>query len=58
MENRTDQNRCQARTKSGNPCRAAATAGGLCYFHANPNKASELGQIGGRKNRHLERELL
>jgi Family of unknown function (DUF5763) len=40
--------RCQGRTKSGNPCRAAATAGGLCYFHANPNKASELGRIGGR----------
>lgn len=53
MQNRTDQNRCQARTKSGKPCRAAATEGGLCYFHANPNKASELGQIGGRKNRHL-----
>jgi hypothetical protein len=40
--------RCQGRTKGGNPCRAAATAGGLCYFHANPNKASELGRIGGR----------
>lgn len=24
--------------------------GGLCFFHANPNKASELGRIGGRKN--------
>ena len=22
--------------------------GGLCYFHANPNKASELGQRGGK----------
>jgi hypothetical protein len=21
----------------------------LCYFHANPNKASELGRIGGRR---------
>jgi hypothetical protein len=41
--------RCQGQTKSGNPCRAAATAGGLCFFHANPRKAAELGRIGGRK---------
>lgn len=39
---------CKALTKSGTPCRAAATAGGLCFFHANPNKASELGRIGGK----------
>lgn len=44
--------RCKARTKNGKPCRAAATGGGLCFFHANPNKASELGRIGGKKNRH------
>jgi hypothetical protein len=44
--------RCKAQTKEGKPCRAAATEGGLCFFHANPNKASELGRIGGRKNRH------
>jgi len=25
---------------------------GLCFFHANPNKASELGRIGGRSKRH------
>ncbi|MCU1307814.1 MAG: hypothetical protein JWN45_2509 [Acidobacteriaceae bacterium] len=43
---------CKAQTKAGKPCRAAATEGGLCFFHANPNKASELGRIGGRKNRH------
>jgi hypothetical protein len=24
----------------------------MCFFHANPNKASELGRIGGRGNRH------
>ena len=41
---------CKASTKAGTPCRAAATAGGFCFFHANPNKASELGRIGGRKN--------
>jgi hypothetical protein len=44
-------NCCKGRTKAGNPCRAAATDGGLCFFHANPNKASELGRIGGRSNR-------
>jgi Family of unknown function (DUF5763) len=43
--------RCKGRTKSGNRCRAAPTAGGLCFFHANPNKASELGRIGGRSKR-------
>jgi Family of unknown function (DUF5763) len=44
--------RCQALTKAGKPCRAAATEGGLCFFHANPSKAVELGRIGGLKNRH------
>ena len=24
---------------------------GLCFFHANPNKASELGRSGGSRNR-------
>jgi hypothetical protein len=45
--------RCQSLTKKGKPCRAAATEGGLCFFHANPNKAVELGRIGGKKNGHL-----
>jgi hypothetical protein len=39
---------CKAKTKKGKACRAAATDGGLCFFHANPNKAVELGRIGGR----------
>jgi len=52
MDNRRGKSRCKSRTKSGKPCRAAATAGGLCFFHANPDKASELGRIGGRGNRH------
>src|ERR1700758_4904463 len=43
--------RCKGMTRNGKPCRAAATAGGLCFFHANPNKASELGRIGGRSKR-------
>ena len=43
---------CKGKTKKGSPCRAAATEGGLCFFHANPNKAAELGRVGGRKSRH------
>ena len=43
---------CKARTKAGKPCRAAATEGGLCFFHANPDKASELGRMGGRSKRY------
>ena len=46
--------RCKSHNKRGEPCGAAATAGGLCYFHANPNKASELGRIGGRNKRHAD----
>ena len=52
MTPKKSDSRCQGRTKRGKPCRAAATAGGLCFFHANPNKASELGRIGGRKKSH------
>ena len=50
--------RCKARAKSGKRCRAAATASGLCFFHANPNKASELGRVGGRSKRHTVGENL
>ena len=42
---------CNGQTKHGKPCHAAATPGGLCFFHANPDKASELGRIGGSRNR-------
>jgi len=52
MTQRNFDSRCKVRAKSGKPCRAAATDGGLCFFHANPSKASELGRIGGRTNRH------
>ncbi len=45
------ESRCKVLTRAGKPCRAAATAGGLCYFHANPNKASELGRKGGKSKR-------
>jgi hypothetical protein len=50
--------RCQGQTKKGKPCRAAATSGGLCFFHANPNKAVELGRIGGRKKGLVPAELV
>jgi Family of unknown function (DUF5763) len=50
--------RCKGWAKSGKRCRAAATAGGLCFFHANPNKASELGRVGGRSKRHTAGENL
>ena len=48
-----DNNRCKGTTRSGKPCRAAATDGGLCFFHSNPDKAAELGRIGGLKNRYM-----
>ena len=53
MTSTRQQSRCQATTKKGKPCRAAATEGGLCFFHANPNKAAELCRIGGTANRHV-----
>jgi hypothetical protein len=56
MKADNSKTRCQGQTKSGKPCRAAATSGGLCFFHANPNKASELGRIGGRSNRQVAGE--
>lgn len=42
---------CNGKTRTGAACRAAAGSGGLCFFHANPNRAKALGQIGGLKNR-------
>ena len=56
MNHRNLDSCCKGRAKSGKPCGAAATAGGLCFFHANPDKASELGRIGGRSNRHAAGE--
>lgn len=44
---------CRATAKSGMPCRAAATATGLCFFHSNPIKAAELGRIGGMAKRSV-----
>ena len=56
MLDKQNETPCKARTKAGTACRAAAMEGGLCFFHANPSKASQLGRIGGRKNRHIPTE--
>lgn len=50
--------RCEGQTKSGKPRRAAATSRGLCFFHANPNKASKLGRIGGRSKSRIPAEFI
>ncbi len=42
---------CKGNTRTGASCRAPAGEGGLCFFHANPDRAKALGQVGGRKNR-------
>ncbi|MGH9503399.1 MAG: hypothetical protein ACRD20_11175 [Terriglobales bacterium] len=42
---------CKGKTRTGAAWEAAADAGGLCFFHANPDQAKTLGQMGGRKNR-------
>jgi hypothetical protein len=48
---------CAGKTKAGAGCGAAAGPGGLCFFHANPDRAKALGQIGGRKNRRSAVDL-
>jgi hypothetical protein len=42
---------CTGKTRTGATCRAPAGASGLCFFHANPDSARALGQLGGRRNR-------
>ena len=42
---------CKSKTRTGATCRAPAGPNGLCFFHANPDSARALGQIGGRRNR-------
>ena len=49
MTSKKQDSRCQGQNKAGRPCGAAATSGGLCFFHSSPNKAVELGRIGGSK---------
>ena len=45
--------KCKATAKSGKRCRAAAGSNGLCFLHANPTMAAELGRRGGRRNRRF-----
>ena len=52
-----EQRRCKGKNKEGKPCDAAPTAGGLCFFHSNPDKAAELGRVGGRKNRRVPSDV-
>ena len=42
---------CKGKTRTGAACRAPAGEGGLCFFHADPDRAKELGRAGGRQNR-------
>jgi general stress protein YciG len=42
---------CGAKTKAGKACKAVAVKRGLCAFHADPQRAAQLGRKGGRKNR-------
>jgi hypothetical protein len=48
---RRNRKECKAQTKSGGPCHAPASEGGLCFCHAHPERLAELGRQGGRKNR-------
>jgi len=45
--------KCIAKTKQGSDCQAPAVTGTqFCAFHGDPERAAELGRIGGRRNRH------
>ena len=48
--------RCSFRMKSGERCTSRATPSGLCFFHANHDKASELGPIDCMNNRRVAAE--
>jgi hypothetical protein len=52
LENIMNQT-CKAKTKAGNPCKAIPFAKGLCAFHVDPNRAAQLGRMGGQKNRRI-----
>src|SRR4029077_4587907 len=51
MEEGSMRQHCRAKTKLGKRCKAVAIERGLCAFHADPQRAAQLGQLGGRKNR-------
>jgi len=45
--------KCSARTKLGKECRASVVIGTqFCALHGDPERAAELGRMGGLKNRH------
>jgi len=46
---------CKGIAKNGAPCTAAPMVSGWCFFHGNPERASELGRIGGKQNRRERR---
>ena len=46
--------RCKARTKSGETCRARATPDGFCSMHSDPKRAAELGRLSGESRRYAE----
>jgi hypothetical protein len=48
--------RCQARTKSGEPCKARATLNGFCSIHTDPGRAAELGRMSGESRRFPQTE--
>jgi uncharacterized protein DUF5763 len=50
--------RCKARTKSGETCRARATPDGYCSMHSDPKRAAELGRLSGASRRYPETGLL
>jgi hypothetical protein len=52
----TSREQCKARTKAGGSCGAPAVEGGLCFFHAHPEKLTELGRQGGQKNRRWKHD--
>ena len=44
---------CEATTRRGDACRAAAVAGSkFCALHGDPSRAARIGRLGGQKNRH------
>ena len=47
------ETKCSAKTKDGSDCRAPAVIGtAFCALHGDPERAAELGRMGGQKNRH------
>ena len=48
-----DASSCKNKNKRGEPCGAPATDTGYCHLHSDPERASQLGREGGRKNRHV-----